>query len=132
VAESGGLLNQTSPCTISREPEVVAPSETYAVADARSLRRGSGPGYVPIEPPNATLGAPNMDPWLKPWPWNQKLEEVDPPHGRGYNMVFCDGHVVLVKRNNYLFPPRTDRTCPLRTLSRRRRASATQFSALGP
>ncbi len=97
------------PQWVSREPEVLAPSEMYAVADARSLRRGSGPGYFPIEPPNATLGPPNMNPWLKPWPWNQQLKEADPPHGEGYNLLFCDGHVVLVKRNDFLFPPRTAR-----------------------
>jgi prepilin-type processing-associated H-X9-DG protein len=100
----GGL-----PQWVSREPEVVAPSEMYAVADARSLRRGSGPGYFPIEPANATLGPPNMNPWLKPWPWNQQLKEAAPPHGQGYNMLFCDGHVVLVRRNDYVFPPRTAR-----------------------
>ncbi len=27
----------------------------------------------------------------------------------GYNIVFCDGHLSLVKRNDYLFPPRTAR-----------------------
>jgi prepilin-type N-terminal cleavage/methylation domain-containing protein/prepilin-type processing-associated H-X9-DG protein len=93
----------------SREPEVVAPSEMYAVADARSLRRGSAPGYYPIEPPSATLGPPNMNPWLKPWPWNLELKETDPPHGKGYNILCCDGHVDLVKRNDLLFPPRTAR-----------------------
>jgi prepilin-type N-terminal cleavage/methylation domain-containing protein/prepilin-type processing-associated H-X9-DG protein len=97
------------PQWVSREPEVVAPSEMCAVGDARSLRRGSGPGYFPIEPPNATLGPPMMNPWLKPWPWHQELAESSPPHGQGYSLLFCDGHVVSVKRNDYLFPPRTAR-----------------------
>ena len=97
------------PRWVAREPEVLAPCQMYAVADARSLRRGSGPGYFPIDPPNAKLGAPNMNPWLKPWPWNQQLKESDPPHAQGYNLLFCDGHVNLVKRNDYLFPPRTAR-----------------------
>jgi prepilin-type N-terminal cleavage/methylation domain-containing protein/prepilin-type processing-associated H-X9-DG protein len=95
------------PQWVSREPEVVAPSDMYAVADARSLRRGSGPGYFPIEPPNATLGPPMMNPWLKPWQWNQQLRESDPPHGPGNDMLFCDGHVALVKRNDLLNPRRT-------------------------
>lgn len=97
------------PQWVSGETEVAAPSEMYVVADARSLRRDSGPGYFPIEPPNTTLSPPFMNPWLKPWPWNQQLKEADPPHGKGYNMLFCDGHVVLVKRSDYLFPPRTAR-----------------------
>ncbi len=95
------------PWWVAREPEVAVPSEMYAVGDARSLRRGSGPGYFPIEPPNATLGPPMMNPWLKPWPWHQELAESSPPHGQGYNILFCDGHSVLVKRNDYLFPPRS-------------------------
>jgi prepilin-type N-terminal cleavage/methylation domain-containing protein/prepilin-type processing-associated H-X9-DG protein len=95
------------PQWVSREPEVVSPSEMYAVGDARSLRRGSGSGYFPIEPPHATLGPPMMNPWLKPWPWHQDLAESSPPHGKGYSLLFCDGHVSLVGRNAYLFPPRT-------------------------
>ena len=91
----------------AREPEVVAPSQMYAVGDARSLKRGSGSGYFPIESPNALLGVPNMSPWLKLWPWHQELKESDPPHEQGYNTLFCDGHVVLVKRSDYLFPPRS-------------------------
>lgn len=97
------------PQWIAKEPEVVAPSEMYAVGDARSLRRGSAPGYFPIEPPSATLGTPNMNPWRKPWPWHQELAESGAPHPPGHNLLFCDGHVLLVNRNDYLFPPRTAR-----------------------
>jgi ATP adenylyltransferase len=31
--------------------------------------------------------------------------EMAPPHGQGYNILFGDGHVTVVKRNEYLFPP---------------------------
>jgi prepilin-type N-terminal cleavage/methylation domain-containing protein len=91
----------------AREPAVAAPAQMYAVADARSLLRDSGPGWFPIEPPNATLGPSSMNPWLKPWPWQQQLREADPPHEKGYNVLCCDGHVSLVKRSDYLYPPRT-------------------------
>jgi hypothetical protein len=57
----GGL-----PQLVSREAEVVVPSQMYAVADARSYRRGSGTGWFPIEPPNGTLGLYGMTPRLNP------------------------------------------------------------------
>jgi prepilin-type processing-associated H-X9-DG protein len=34
-------------------------------------------------------------------------EEAAAPHSDGYNMLFCDSHVELVKRKDYLFPPRS-------------------------
>jgi prepilin-type processing-associated H-X9-DG protein len=51
-----------------------------------------------------------MTPWLNAWHWEpslQSLEELDPPHAQGYNMLFCDGHALLVKQKDYFFPPRT-------------------------
>ena len=106
----GALGLGRRPQAAAREPEVRVPSAMYAVGDARSLRRNSGPGWFPIEPPNATLGASTMSPWLQVWlRRTQSLKESDPPHGQGYNLLFCDGHVNLVKRNDYLFPPRTAR-----------------------
>ena len=101
----GGL-----PRLVAREPEVVAPSQMYAVADARSYRRGPGPGWFPIESPNAALGLWAMTPWLDAWYWDQSLQslkELAPPHAKAYNMLFCDGHVTSVRRCDYLFPPRT-------------------------
>jgi prepilin-type processing-associated H-X9-DG protein len=103
----GGL-----PQLVAREVEVTAPSETYAVADARSYRRGAGPGWFPIEPSNATLGLYAMTAWRDAWFWDgslQSLQEMRPPHNQGYDMLYCDGHVDLVKRNDLLFPPRTAR-----------------------
>ncbi len=103
----GGL-----PRLVAREAEVVAPSETYAVGDARSYQRSAGPGWFPIESPTATLGLYAMTPWRDAWFWDQSLQslrEASPPHEQGYNMLYCDGHVTLVKRNDYLFPPRTAR-----------------------
>ena len=103
----GGL-----PQLVAREPEVAVPSQMYAVADARSFRRGSSAGWFPIEPANGTFGLYSMSPWLHSWHWEpslQSLRELDPAHGQGYNLLFCDGHVALVKRSDYLFPPRTAR-----------------------
>lgn len=77
------------PKNSKRQPAVLAPSEMYAVADARSQRveRGMAGGIK-----------------MLPWSFDG---EVAPAHAQGYDLLFCDGHVALVKRNNYLYPPRT-------------------------
>jgi prepilin-type processing-associated H-X9-DG protein/prepilin-type N-terminal cleavage/methylation domain-containing protein len=72
------------------EPAVSAPSAMYAVADARSIATVS----------NGIAG------YIKMLPWTMDKEEA-PPHGLGYNILFCDGHVVWVRRSDYLYPPRT-------------------------
>jgi prepilin-type processing-associated H-X9-DG protein len=33
--------------------------------------------------------------------------ETPPPHGNSYNILFVDGHGALVKRRDFLYPPRT-------------------------
>jgi prepilin-type N-terminal cleavage/methylation domain-containing protein/prepilin-type processing-associated H-X9-DG protein len=74
-----------------KELTVTSPSQMYAVADARSRAYGQGiAGYV------------KMLPWaLKDPP------EVTPVHGQGFNILFCDSHVVYVQRSDYLYPPRS-------------------------
>jgi prepilin-type processing-associated H-X9-DG protein len=72
-----------------KEPGVLAPSEMYAVADARAVE----------------LGGQGIAGCIKMMPWTLD-RETSAPHGPGYNILFCDGHVILVKRNDYLYPPR--------------------------
>jgi hypothetical protein len=100
-----------------REQEVQAPSEMYTVADARAYR---GKEARPV------AGWPVMSPWNLPPgslldiffppppvgnPWNLPAgfiaPEEDPPHAQGYDILFGDAHVSLVKRKDYLYPPRT-------------------------
>ena len=81
------------PKTTALEPEVLAPSEMYAVADARAVLRQ-----------NLVRGQMRMTPWRF-----AGLAERDPPHSAGYNLLFVDGHAVLAKRSNYLLPPRSAR-----------------------
>jgi type II secretory pathway pseudopilin PulG len=78
------------------EQEVQAPSEMYTVADARSYlyKTLSGPA-----------GKPAMVPWVLPPGFIER--EAEAPHSQGYNILFGDEHVSLVKRNDYLYPPRT-------------------------
>jgi prepilin-type processing-associated H-X9-DG protein/prepilin-type N-terminal cleavage/methylation domain-containing protein len=80
--------------TAALEPGVLAPSEMYAVADARTVARG-----------NAVRGQMRMTPWRLAF--GGRAVEMAPPHGEGYNLLFVDGHVAVIKRSDYLFPPRT-------------------------
>ena len=83
-----GVLNIKMP-----ENRVVAPSEMYAVGDTRPIHYQYMSGF---------LGRIIMQPWqISPG------AEANPPHAEGYNLLFADGHVSLVKRRDYLFPPRT-------------------------
>jgi prepilin-type processing-associated H-X9-DG protein len=81
----------TRPRYAKSEPEVLVPSAMYTVADARTIEGRPGIfGYFTMRP---YVLLPH--------------HETGPLHGQGYNILFGDGHVALVKRNDYLFPPRT-------------------------
>jgi len=86
------------PRSAALEPEVLAPSEMYTVADSRTFRDMpiGGEGVV-----WGLSGAIHMDPY---YPFK---EETPPLHREGYNIVFGDGHVSLVERSDYLYPPRS-------------------------
>jgi prepilin-type N-terminal cleavage/methylation domain-containing protein/prepilin-type processing-associated H-X9-DG protein len=91
-----GDLNLTVP-----ENRVMAPSEMYEVGDTR-----------PVRAPHLNNGAffgwrVEMDPWQLMPHLNSDITEAAPPHAQGYNLLFVDGHVNLVKRRDYLYPPRT-------------------------
>ena len=78
---------------------MLAPSEMYVVGDTRPFRAGPDQPWSPSEL-DGTLGTCKMMPW--------HLDgEMGPPHGQGYNLLFGDGHARLVKRGDYLYPPRT-------------------------
>jgi prepilin-type N-terminal cleavage/methylation domain-containing protein/prepilin-type processing-associated H-X9-DG protein len=74
------------------EPEVRVPSAMYAVADARVTEHHS-----------ELVGQFRM----RPYSLQNPAPERPAHHGPGYHMLFADGHVELVKRRDYLFPPRT-------------------------
>lgn len=81
------------PRNSAKELAIVAPSQMYAVADARCL---VGKSF------NGVAGEIKMTAW--------KLDNETPaPHGPGYNMLFVDGHVAWIKRGDFLYPPRTAR-----------------------
>ncbi len=91
-------LGNTRIASLASETELKAPSEMFAVADGRTYRDVyiSGEGKV--------LG---LSSFIEMLPYDAPKEETAPLHGKGYNIIFADGHVSLVKRSNLLFPPRT-------------------------
>lgn len=72
------------------ESHVKAPSEMFAFTDSRIFKI-PGIGYTGYDFMN----------WYY-WP-----ELRTPRHGRGYNVVCCDGHAVLVTRVSWLDPSKT-------------------------
>ncbi len=96
-----GVIPRNTP----REQQVVAPAEMYAIADARE-RFVPGTDYIGgtqwMDPYN-TLGVGG----IQGAGGTVHAAEEAPPHAQGYNMLFCDTHVALVKRKDYLYPPRT-------------------------
>ena len=81
------------PKNVAKELAIAAPSQMYAVADARCLAGQSFAGVA---------GCIKMSPY--------KLDnETAAPHGSGYNMLYVDGHAAWVKRSDFLYPPRTAR-----------------------
>jgi prepilin-type N-terminal cleavage/methylation domain-containing protein/prepilin-type processing-associated H-X9-DG protein len=73
------------------ESSVNAPSEMFAIADARASQttRG-GPIYTFINMP------------LQGWQAGDSPNETAiNRHGKGFNFLFCDGHVQLVNRSYY-------------------------------
>jgi prepilin-type N-terminal cleavage/methylation domain-containing protein/prepilin-type processing-associated H-X9-DG protein len=72
------------------ESSVKAPSEMSAIADARAGKNSGGLyiyGQMPI---------------LQAWGLPIGDETAINRHGKGFNFLFCDGHVQLVNRSYYL------------------------------
>jgi prepilin-type N-terminal cleavage/methylation domain-containing protein/prepilin-type processing-associated H-X9-DG protein len=91
-------LGNTRASSIASESELRAPSEMFAVADGRTYRDiwDSGEGK-----------APGLSSFIELQLYYTIREETSPLHVKGYNMLFTDGHVMMVKHADLLFPPRT-------------------------
>jgi prepilin-type processing-associated H-X9-DG protein/prepilin-type N-terminal cleavage/methylation domain-containing protein len=89
-------LGNTPTASLASESELQAPSEMFAVADGRTYSNLSEEGRV--------LG---LSSFIEMLPYDTPKEETPPLHGKGYNILFADGHVSFVERSNLLFPPRT-------------------------
>jgi prepilin-type processing-associated H-X9-DG protein len=78
------------PANLQKEAGVLVPSAMYAVADAR-----------------CELSGKRMAGCIRMSPWSLNYPEALPLHGQGFNMAFCDGHVSFLRREDFLYPPRT-------------------------
>jgi len=103
----GNLGLGAIPVNSAPESGVLAPSEMYAVADSRWC-------YYHHYVESGLMGTWDMSPWKYEYHLDNGTRtvihtETAPPHGQGYNMLFCDGHLAFVKRSDYLYPPRIAR-----------------------
>jgi len=90
VSEDENLGLGFDPAELSLIPEsrVKAPSDMFAIADARAA---------------GSLDQPYI--WMPNWEVQGERELLR--HGKGFNFLFCDGHVLLVSRHDFLDPRST-------------------------
>ena len=72
------------------ESRVLIPSEMFAIADARVTRLSIDPATTSV-----LIGLDAMF---------AGLSDSQAPHGRGYNVLYCDGHVNPVKERDFKEP----------------------------
>jgi|SRR5579859_3390947 len=83
----------------TRESQVKAPSEMFAVADARIFTSGIINFITGTQ--STDTGGDTLMPHVG-W-FNDYAGEPQPfRHGKGFNFLFCDGHVSLVKRDYFM------------------------------
>ena len=83
----------------TRESQVKAPSEMFAIADAR-IFTSRIINFVTGTQSTDTGGDTLMP--HKDWFTGYEGEPQPFRHGRGFNFLFCDGHVSLVKRDYFI------------------------------
>jgi prepilin-type N-terminal cleavage/methylation domain-containing protein/prepilin-type processing-associated H-X9-DG protein len=88
AAQSGGLSPPIS------ESQVLFPTEMFAMCDARI-----SPAPSPI---STNFWAGNI--YTPLYFWAIAGEPQPLRHGKGFNFVFCDGHVSLVRRTDFMNP----------------------------
>ncbi len=97
----GGLVSIPSVNNLlpTSDLQVKAPSDMFAIADAKIISVGTlvvNAGMISA----ATGGSPYMATWN--WFAGDTGEPQPLRHGKGFNFLFCDGHVSLVKRNDFM------------------------------
>jgi prepilin-type N-terminal cleavage/methylation domain-containing protein len=78
--------------------QVMAPSEMYAIADSRTFQDLGSFDEGTIK---------GLSAFVDMLPYGTIPAETAPLHKTGYNTLFADNHLSLVKRKDLLFPPRS-------------------------
>jgi len=94
-----GLSGDAADASVIRESQVMAPSDMFAMADARCQRFTTSSGFVWNGMNFMYVGETNSE--------SDFRNSHSPPHGKGYNVVYCDGHVNLVKDPDFVLPSLT-------------------------
>lgn len=76
-----------------RERQVLVPSDMFAIADARLTKLTVDPSPSPVLIGLDAMFVGSADSGV--------------PHGTGYNVLCCDGHVILIKDRDFKDPTRT-------------------------
>ena len=89
------------PLKPTSESQVRVPSEMFAMSDARCLQL-----FNRFESKTDLVGTTFM------WQYYASLYPAEVvrlrhPHGKGFNVLFCDGHVSLIPRRDYIDPRST-------------------------
>ena len=98
----------------SRESQVMASSEMYAISDTREFPVLpniilDGESYGTNAPIGNAWGISWLQPWNEPIPGefgaDALAREFPPPHAQCYNVVHVDGHVAQITKRNLYCPP---------------------------
>lgn len=86
-----------------RESQVKVPSDMFTIADSRLVLGSAALTYV-VPPYTLTFATFNPSGYVfMPYNFTARPDEPQPfRHGKGFNFLFCDGHVSLVKRVDFL------------------------------
>ena len=89
----GGAVQPLKPIS---ESQVRFPAEMFAMSDSRHIRL-----RTPIDGTTNLVGLSYM--WWGFWANREDLKHKT-SHGQGFNVLFCDGHVTLIRRSDYVDP----------------------------
>jgi prepilin-type N-terminal cleavage/methylation domain-containing protein/prepilin-type processing-associated H-X9-DG protein len=91
---SGDVQSDGKPAI--RESQVLMPSDMFAMADAR---------LIPFSTNSASLSSSTWVGQIFMYVGETNSESFHPlPHGKGYNVLYCDGHVSLVNAPGFVDP----------------------------
>jgi len=89
------------------ESQIKVASDMFAMADARLMPAPPSLRLTSFSKPTNSYGFIAM--WIASPRGLPQIDGESSRHGKGFNVVFCDGHVTLVRRSDFINPERTAR-----------------------